>query len=413
LKRRIVITGMGVLSPLGLNVQDSWDALVAGRSGGCLISRFDTSNYITKIAAELKGFDGGNYLDRKEIRRYDLSQQYALVAAKEAIEDSGFLNDGFDQDMAGTIIGSGVCGIDSLSKQHAILLQKGPQRVSPFLVPMIISDMAAGLVSIKYGLRGPNYSTVSACASGAHAMGDALRIIQRGDADIIVTGGTEAAIVPLAVAGFCAAKAMTTRNDQPQSASRPFDKERDGFLMGEGAAIAVFEELGHALKRGAKIYAEVAGFGMSGDAYHMTAPDPDGRGAAYAMRMALKDAGMDPSEVDYINAHGTSTGLGDIAETVAVKNVFGDHAYKMVLNSTKSSIGHLLGASGSIELLVCALSIRDGKVHPTINYSVPDPECDLDYSPNKVTEREINVALSNSFGFGGHNASLILRKYQV
>ncbi len=412
MKRRVVITGMGAVSPLAYNVNDLWEGLLAGKSGGGPITRFDTTDYSTKIAAEIKDYDPTDFFERKEARRLDLSQQFALIASKEAIDDSGFVENGFDPDLAGTIIGSGVCGIDSLTKQHQVLMEKGVNRVSPFLVPLIISDMAAGLVSIKYDLRGPNYSTVSACASGAHGMGDALRIIQRGEADIMVTGGTEAAIVPLAIAGFCAAKAMTTRNDEPEKASRPFDKERDGFLMGEGAAIAVFEELEHARKRGAKIYAEVAGFGMSGDAYHITAPEPDGRGAAYAMKMALDDAGLEPDKVDYINAHGTATGRGDVAETIAAKKIFGDHAHNLVINSTKSSIGHLLGAAGSIELLVTALSIRDSKIHPTINYTVPDPECDLDYSPNKVTNKEIKAAVSNSFGFGGHNASILLKRLE-
>ncbi len=412
MKRRVVITGLGAITPLGLNVQQLWQGLLEGRSGGCKISRFDTTDYSTKIAAEVKGFDGRNYFERKELRHLDVSQQYALAASQEAVKDSGFNSDGFDSERAGAIIGSGIGGIETFAHQYEILLNRGPSRISPYFIPMMISDMAAGLISMKYNLHGANYATVSACASSAHALGNAFRLIQNGEADIMMTGGTEAAIIPIAVAGFCSAKALTTNNEEPEKASKPFDKNRDGFLIGEGAGILIIEELQYAKKRGAKIYAEIVGYGMSADAYHITAPDPTGRGAVLSMRAALDDAGISPKEVDYINAHGTATPLGDISETSAIKKVFGDYAYKLTINSTKSVIGHLLGASGAVESLVVALSIRDDKIHPTINYQTPDPKCDLDYSPNKVTEKEINIALTNAFGFGGHNATIVLEKYR-
>jgi 3-oxoacyl-[acyl-carrier-protein] synthase II len=412
MKRRVVITGVGAVSPLGLTAHELWNSLLAGKSGGCLITRFDTEEYPTKIAAEVTGFKSENYFDRKEARRLDISQQYALVAAKEAVNDSGFITNGFDPERAGAIIGSGIGGIETFAQQYQILMNRGPSRISPFFIPMMISDMAAGLVSMKYNLLGANYATVSACSSSGHALGSAFRVIQNDEADIMVTGGAEASIIPIAIAGFCSARAMTTRNDEPEKASRPFDKQRDGFLMGEGAGMLIIEELEHARKRGTKIYAEIVGYGTSADAYHITAPEPGGRGAKLAMKAALKDAGILPTDVDYINAHGTATELGDISETLATKAIFGEHAYKLTINASKSSIGHLLGAAGGIEAVITAFSIKESKIHPTINYEYPDPACDLDYSPGRITEKEINYALSNSFGFGGHNVTLIFKKYK-
>jgi 3-oxoacyl-[acyl-carrier-protein] synthase II len=346
------------------------------------------------------------------LRRLDISQQYALVSVREALDDSRFQSDGFDPDRVGVIIGSGIGGIETFARQYDLLRERGPSRISPFFIPMMISDMAAGLVSIKYNLHGANYATVSACASGAHALGNAFRVIQCGEADIMVTGGAEAAIIPIAIAGFCSSKAMSTRNDEPERASRPFDLERDGFVMGEGAAILVLEELESARRRKADIYCEVIGYGMSADAYHVTAPEPGGRGASLAMKAAFKDAGIDPADIDYINAHGTATQLGDISETTAIKNVMGDHAYRVTANASKSMIGHLLGASGAVEAVITALSIKQGKIHPTINIDYPDPECDLDFSAGRITEKDINIAISNSFGFGGHNVTIVFKKYR-
>lgn len=395
-----------------MTVDELWRNLLAGKPGGCRISRFDTGEYRTKIAAEVKGFDGERYFDRKELRRLDISQQYALVAVREALDDSRFQSDGFDPDRAGVIIGSGIGGIETFARQYDLLRERGPGKISPFFIPMMISDMAAGLVSIKYNLHGANYATVSACASSAHALGNAFRIIQCGEADIMVTGGAEAAIIPIAIAGFCSSKAMSTRNDEPERASRPFDRERDGFVMGEGAAILVLEELESARRRNADIYCEVIGYGMSADAYHVTAPEPGGRGAALSMKAAFKDAGIDPADIDYVNAHGTATPLGDISETTAIKNVMGDHAYRVTANASKSMIGHLLGASGAVEAVITALAIKHGKIHPTINIDYPDPECDLDFSAGRITEKEINIAISNSFGFGGHNVTIVFKKYR-
>jgi 3-oxoacyl-[acyl-carrier-protein] synthase II len=412
MKKRVVITGLGVVSPVGNNIEEFWEALISGKSGVGKISRFDTSNYTTRIAAEVKGFDPLNYIDKKEARRMDLSEQYSLAAAFQVMQDAELDSNSYDPEKAGTIIGSGIGGVDTLEKQHSVLLKDGPGRVSPFFVPMMIIDMSAGLVSIKYNLKGPNYATVSACASGANAIGDAFKIIQRGDAEVMIAGGSEASITPLSLAGFCSARALSTRNEEPEKASRPFDKLRDGFVMGEGSGMIVLESLEHAQRRDAKIYAEIIGVGMSSDAYHITAPAPGGEGAARAMKLALQDAELEPEDVDYINTHGTSTDLGDISETQAIKNVFGERAYKIPANSTKSMIGHLLGAAGAVELIAVLKSMEKGVLHPTINQEVPDPECDLDYVANLSREAWIRVALSNSFGFGGHNITLIVKRFE-
>jgi len=412
MKRRVVITGLGVISPVGNRVEEFWEALISGRSVVSRISRFDPSKFTTQIAAEVKGFDPLNYIDKKEARRMDLSEQYSLSTAFQALQDAKLDSDSYDPEKAGTIIGSGIGGVETWEKQHTLLLKDGPGRVSPFFVPMMIIDMSAGLVSMRFNLKGPNYATVSACASGAHAIADAFKIIQRGDAEVMVTGGSEAAITPLSLAGFCSARAISTRNEEPEKASRPFDKLRDGFIMGEGSGMIILEDLEHAKSRGAKIYAEMVGVGMSSDAYHITAPAPDGEGAARSMRLALQDSGLKPEEVDYINTHGTSTDLGDISETKAIKKVFGERAYKIPANATKSMTGHLLGATGAVELIAVIKSIKEEILHPTINQEEPDPECDLDYVPNQSRKSQIQVALSNSFGFGGHNITLVLKRYE-
>jgi 3-oxoacyl-[acyl-carrier-protein] synthase II len=412
MRKRVVITGLGVVSPVGNTVEEFWEALKNGKSGAGKISRFDVSNYTTQIAAEVKGFDPLNYIDKKEARRMDLSEQYSLATAFQVMQDAKLDSNSYDPEKAGTIIGSGIGGIETLEKQHSIYLKDGPGRVSPFFVPMMIIDMSAGLVSIRYNLKGPNYATVSACASGANAIGDAFKIIQRGDAEVMIAGGSEASITPLSLAGFCSARALSTRNEEPEKASRPFDKLRDGFVIGEGSGMIVLESLEHAQRRGAKIYAEMIGVGMSSDAYHITAPAPGGEGAARSMKLALQDAELKPENVDYINSHGTSTDLGDISETQAIKNVFGERAYKIPVNSTKSMIGHLLGAAGAVELIAVLKSMEKGVLHPTINQEVPDPECDLDYVANQSREAWIRVALSNSFGFGGHNITLIVKRFK-
>ncbi|MCX6835666.1 MAG: beta-ketoacyl-ACP synthase II [candidate division Zixibacteria bacterium] len=405
---RTVVTGMGAVTPLGNSVDELWQALLRGESGADLITRFDASAYTTRIAAEVKNFDPLKYFEKKELKRTDLSQQYAIAASQQAVDDSGLKLDNVDPDRAGVIIGAGVGGIETFEEQVGKLLSSGPGRVSPFFIPMMIIDMCAGLVSMRFNFRGPNYAVVSACASSSHALLDAYYVIQRGEADIMVAGGAEAAITPSSMAGFCQAKAMSTRNDEPKKASRPFDKGRDGFVMGEGAGIMVLESYDHAVKRGARIYGEIVGAGMTCDAYHITAPHPDGLGAKQAMRMALQHAGLQPTQIDHINTHGTATGLGDIAETRAIKAVFGEHAYKIPCNSTKSMIGHLLGAAGATELVTVFKAMESGIVHPTINLDDPDPECDLDYVPNHARECRVNFAVSNSFGFGGHNVSLVV-----
>lgn len=408
---RTVITGLGVVSPLGNSVDTLWSALLDGKCGIGAITRFDVSAYPTRIAAEVKGFDPAAVIDKKEVRRLDLSEQYAICASEYALRDASLDSVGLaevDLDRCGVVIGSGIGGVGTFEEQHSKLLTSGPGRVSPFFIPMMIIDMCAGIVSIRHGFRGPNYGTVSACASSAHAIADAFRIIQRGEADIMLTGGAEAAITPVSLAGFCQAKAMSTRNDTPEKSSRPFDKERDGFVLGEGSAILILESYEHAVKRGARIYAEVLGAGMTGDAYHITAPHPEGNGARRAMAAAIKDAGIAPDQIDYINMHGTATDLGDIAETKAIKGILGDHAYKIPCNSTKSMLGHLLGAAGAVELIVAVKSIEQQIVHPTINLEHPDPECDLDYVAGGKRPCKINYAMSNSFGFGGHNVSLVV-----
>lgn len=411
MKKRVVITGLGMVTPLGIKTEEVWNNLLNGKSGIAPVTRFDVTNYPTKIAGEVKNFNPNDYMDRKDARRMDRFTQFAIAAAKIAHQDSGLEIDKSNADRIGVVLGSGVGGISTLEEQHSILLNKGPSRVSPFFVPMLIANMAAGQISIFLGVRGPNLTTVTACASGTHAIGDAFKIIQYGQADLVFAGGAEAAVSPLAFAGFCSMKAMSTNNDNPQKASRPFDKNRDGFVMGEGAGIIVLEELEHALGRKAKIYAEVLGYGMSADAYHIAAPAPNGEGAKLSMANALTDANIAPEQMDYINAHGTSTELNDLYETIAIKNLFGEHAYNLVISSTKSMTGHLLGAAGAIELVFTALALQKGQIPPTINLNNPDPDCDLDYVPNQAREMEIKTAISNSFGFGGNNASVILQKY--
>jgi 3-oxoacyl-[acyl-carrier-protein] synthase II len=414
---RVVITGAGLLTPVGNDLESSWSALLAGESGGGTITQFDaTEDFATRIACEVKGFDPSLYLEKKEVRRNDRFVQFALAVADEAMGRAGLGTPEEREELVperfGVIFGSGIGGMYTFEDQTKVLITKGPKRVSPFFVPMFIPDMASGMVSIRFGAQGPNYATVSACASSGHALGDAFRILQRGDADLMLAGGTEAAITPLCIAGFSSMRAMSTRNDDPETASRPFDAGRDGFVIGEGAGALLLETLEHARRRGASILAELVGYGASGDAYHITAPEPNGTGAQHAMRGALADAGVEPSEVDYINAHGTSTPHNDIMETNAIKAVFGNHAYEMVVGSTKSMVGHLLGAAGATEAVICALVSREGKIPPTINFSDADPGCDLDYAHNRMAERPVRVALTNSFGFGGHNVTLALRRWE-
>lgn len=413
MEKRVVITGLGAITPVGNGKENFYNALLAGQSGIGPITHFDASEYATRIAGEVKDFDVTDFgVDKKDARRMDRSSALAIGAAVMAADDAKLALDEEDLDRCGTVVGTGIGGIDSIHDVYVTLFDKGPGRVSPFAVPMMIANMVAGRVSIRLGLRGPAITDVTACASGTNSIGDAFRIIARGDADIMFAGGTEAAISPAAVAGFAAMKAMSTRNDEPTKASRPFDKDRDGFVMGEGAGIVVLEELEHAKKRGAHIYAEVVGYGTNGDAYHITAPAPGGLQARKCMELAIKDAGIDPSEINYINAHGTSTGLNDLNETKAIKELFGDHAKDIVVNSTKSMTGHLLGAAGAIEAIVMAMAIETGKVHPTINCDNPDEGLDLDYIREGARDYKVNYALSNSFGFGGHNATLLVRRYE-
>jgi 3-oxoacyl-[acyl-carrier-protein] synthase II len=412
-KRRVVITGLGTINALGNNVQETWDNLVAGNSGVGNITRFEiTEDYSTRIAAEIKDFDPKEHFDRKHLKKMDTYTQYALYAARQAMEDSGLNNTEFDHDRAGVIAGSGIGGMLTFENEVRKLVKSGPKRISPFFVPKMISNIGVAEIAIEHNLRGINFNVTSACASANHALGTAMRHIQYGDADIILSGGAEGAVTPLTVAGFSAMKALSTRNDDPQKACRPFDKERDGFIMAEGAGILVLEELEHALNRGAKIYAELIGYGATSDAFHITAPAEKGEGGARAAANAIKDAGIRPEEVDYVNAHGTSTPLNDKNETALYKTVFGEHAYNLKVNSTKSMLGHTLGAAGGIEAIACLKSIETGIIHPTVNYENPDPECDLNYVPNKAIECEVNVALSNSLGFGGHNGVVIFRKYK-
>jgi len=407
-RKRVFVTGVGVISPLGNDTETFWTNLIAGQSGAGPITRFDASAYGTRFACEVKGFSVEGVLERKEAKRMDRFVQFAVVASHQAIQHAGLDLETVDRNRIGVLLGSGIGGMETFEEQHRILIEKGPGRVSPFFIPMMIVDMAAGQVSIQYGLKGPNFATVSACASGAHAIGEALRLIRSGDADAIVTGGSEATITPMALAGFSSSRALSTRNDDPQRASRPFDQDRDGFVMGEGAAVLVLESEEHARRRGANLLCELAGYGASGDAYHMTAPCVDGEGAARAMRRALDDARLTPADVQYINAHGTSTPAGDPAEVQAVKSVFEDHARRLMMSSTKSMTGHLLGAAGGIEAVATALSLARGVVPPTINLETPDPTCDLDFVPNQARTLRAKAALSNSFGFGGHNVTLVL-----
>lgn len=411
--RRIVVTGMGALTPIGLSVEEFWNGMMEGKSGCDVIKGFDPARVETKFACELKGFDAANFMDKKTARRLDPYAQYAMAAAGEAIKDSGIDTASLTDDergRIGVIFGSGIGGIQTFYNQSVVNHTQGPNRVSPFFIPMLIPDIACGYISIHYGFRGPNYCIVSACATANNNMIDGYMLIKNGFADIIVSGGSEAAINEIGIGGFNSARALSIRNDSPETASRPFDATRDGFVMGEGGGVIILEELEHAKNRGAKIYAEVIGMGLSADAYHITAPHPEGTGAILAMEMALKTAGIEPEEVDYVNMHGTSTPLGDIAETKAVKKIFGDHAYKMNISSTKSMTGHLLGAAGAVEAIASILAIKNDIVPPTINFEHPDPECDLNYTFNKPQERTVNVALSNAFGFGGHNTSVIFRK---
>jgi 3-oxoacyl-[acyl-carrier-protein] synthase II len=410
-RRRVVVTGMGVLTPIGNSLEAFWNALLEGKSGAGPVTRFDASEYPTRIACELKDFDPLQFLDKKELRRMDPNCHYALAAAQMAFDHSGLDMTHVDPYRCGVILGSGIGGIDTFEKQHRALVESGPRRVSPFFIPMMIIDMAAGLASMRFGFKGPNYATVSACASSAHALADAYHTVERGECDLMLTGGAEATITPAALAGFCANQALSSRNDEPKRASRPFDKDRDGFVMGEGAGMLVLESEEHAKARGARIYGEVCGAGMTADAYHMTAPEPNGSGATNAMRLALKNSEIDPSEVAHINTHGTSTGLGDIAETKAIKNVFNSHALKIAVNSTKSMTGHLLGAAGAVEMISVLKALETGWIPPTINLDTPDPDCDLDYTANRKRQVDPQVALSNSFGFGGHNVTLVARRY--
>ena len=411
--RRVVVTGLGALTPIGNTVDEFWAGLTQGRSGIGPITRFDTSGYPTRIAGELKGFDELKYVDKKDARRLDPYLKYAIACSVMAVEDAGLDTGKVDATRFGVLIGSGIGGIGTLLDGQDTLRDKGPDRVSPFIIPMLIVNMAAGLVSMRFGAKGPNSSVVTACATGNHALGDATRIIQRGDADVMIAGGAEAIIVPLTIAGFSAMKAMSTRNDEPQKASRPFDAGRDGFVCGEGGGIVLLESLDHARRRDARIYGEIIGYAATGDAHHMTAPDPEGDGAARAMQGALRDAGLEGPEVAYINAHGTSTPYNDKFETLAIKRVFGDHAHRLAVSSTKSMTGHLLGAAGGVEAIATLLALHHGLLPPTINYETPDPECDLDYVPNQARKQDIEVALSNAFGFGGTNATLVFRKYRA
>ena len=415
-KKRVVVTGLGLVTPVGDTIDDFWNSLLEGRSGVSKVTCFDPSNFSSQIAAEVKDFDPSLYFNSKDTRKTDRFVQFAIAASKKAVDNSGLNVSAEDRNKIGVIIGSGIGGLHTIESEHMKYLQKGPvkgpSKISPFLIPMLIVNMASGQVSMYFKAKGPNTAVATACASGNHAIGDAFRIIQHDKADIMIAGGSEAAITIMGFGGFCALRALSTRNDQPTKASRPFDKGRDGFIMGEGAGVVILEELNHALKRGAEIYGELIGYGMSADAYHMTAPDPEGDGAVRCMTLSLKDAGLRPEEVDYINAHGTSTEYNDKVETLAIKKTFGKHAKDLAISSTKSVTGHLLGAAGGVELAVCALAIKHGIVPPTINYETPDPACDLEYTPNKPIKRKVNVVASNSLGFGGHNATLVMRKYE-
>ncbi len=410
--KRVVITGLGAITPIGNDVKSYWKGLLSGKNGAKTITKFDPSELITQFACEVKDFDVEKYIDKKAARRMDLFTQYALAATTQAIEDSELDLEKEDLERIGVIYGSGIGGMETFVAQLNAFQNGGARRVSPFFVPMLITDISAGHISIKYGFKGPNYATVSACATSSHALADAFFMIQRGSADVIVTGGSEATIIPMSIAGFNAARAISTWNDKPEKASRPFDKDRNGFVMGEGAGTLILEDYEHAKARGAKVYAEVIGAGLTADAYHVTAPAPEGDGAYRSMREALRDGNVKPEEIDYINAHGTSTPLNDLNETKAIKKLFGEHAYKLSVSSTKSMTGHLLGAAGAIEAIASIMAIKNNVIPPTINLDEPDPECDLDYTPFKPKEREVNYAISNTFGFGGHNASILFKKFE-
>jgi 3-oxoacyl-[acyl-carrier-protein] synthase II len=405
--RRVVVTGLGVVAPNGIGAGAFWENLVTGVTGIDRITRFDAAHHDSKIAGEVKGFDPLLYIEKKEVKKMDLFIQFALASATMAIEDAQLKFEESERGRIGALIGTGMGGVPALEESHKVLLEKGPSRISPFFIPSIITNLASGWIAMRFGFRGPNSCVSTACATGNHAIGDSLELIKRGASDVMIAGGSEAVITPLTIGGFSAMKALSTRNEEPQRASRPFDKGRDGFVMGEGAGVIVLEEMGRAVRRGAKIYAELVGYGMSADAYHMTAPEPEGVGAIASMRLALEAANLKPEDVNYINAHGTSTPVGDTAETKAIKQVFGDHAYRLAVSSVKSMTGHLLGAAGGVESLATVLTLYHGVIPPTINYDEPDPECDLDYVPNKARQAEMKVALTNSFGFGGTNASVI------
>lgn len=411
MQRRVVITGMGCITPIGIGVDNFWSALLQGVSGVDLITRFDTTEFTTKIAAQIKDYNPEEYFDRKEVRRLDLYTQFALISAREAVKHSGLDLENENRDRIGVIVGSGIGGMMSFETEHRKLVEGGPRKVSPFFIPQMIGDIAAGHISMEYNLKGPNYATVSACATSGHSIGAAFKTIARGDAEVMFCGGSEAAITPMGIAGFNSMKALSTRNDEPSKASRPFDLDRDGFVMGEGAGIIILEDLEHAKARGAQIIAEISGIGFTADAYHLTQPAPGGEGAVSAMRQSINDAGLQPADIDYINAHGTSTYYNDKNETMAIKTVFGDHAAELAISSTKSMTGHLLGAAGAVELIASVMAIRESKIPPTINYEKPDPECDLNYTPNAPANRTVEAAVSNTFGFGGHNACLCMTKF--
>ncbi len=412
MRKRVVVTGIGVVTPIGNNAREFWEGLLEGRNGVDYITHFDPKDHDTKFAAEVKNFDPSPVLDSREVRRMDLFSQYAMVAAAEAVQDAGLNMEQEDPNRVGVIFGSGIGGLFSFETEHRKMLERGVRRISPYFITQMIIDIAAGHISMRYGMKGPNYATVSACATASHAIGDAVRLLRYGDADVMLAGGSEAAITPMGVGGFNALKALSTRNDDPQHASRPFDKQRDGFVMGEGAGVLVLETLDHALARGAKIYAEIRGVGFTADAHHITAPAPGGEGAVRAMRRAIEDGELKLEEIDYINAHGTSTQYNDKSETQAIKTLFGDHAYKLNVSSTKSMTGHLLGAAGAVELAATVLAVHHDVIPPTINYEEPDPECDLNYTPNQPEKRRVYAAISNTFGFGGHNACITVSKYE-
>ncbi len=412
MKRRVVVTGMGAVTPVGNDVATMWRSLIECRSGAAPITHFDATNFAVRFACELKGFDPLQYMDRKEAKRADHFTQYAVAASLMAMDDAGFGDGtGYEPENTGVIVGSGIGGLKIFEEQHDVYRQRGPSKISPFFIPMFIGDIAAGIVSMRFNAKGPNYATVSACATSAHAIGDSFRTIQYGDADVMITGGAEATVTPMAIGGFANMKALSERNDTPETASRPFDATRDGFVMGEGGATVVLEELEHAKRRGARIYAEIVGYGATGDAYHLTAPAPNGEGAQRSMKRALNDAGLGPGDIQYINAHGTSTPANDMNETAAIKAVFGEHARAVNVSSTKSCTGHMLGAAGAVELVIGALAITKGIIPPTINFETADPDCDLNYTVNAPIERDVTAVLSNSFGFGGHNSTLVIQRY--